>query len=88
MARTISRRATRRIAELKATLTQCKRYTLEGFFVGEDTDPAHAWRQLESSRNARLTDGEDGTFTISVHSNYWYTLSAGASDGKAEGQEP
>jgi hypothetical protein len=76
MTRTISRSATRQIAELQGRLTECRAYTLENGFHGQPIDPTRAWEALGWYRNARLTDKGDGTYTVSVHSNLWYELRA------------
>ncbi len=75
--RTIPRSATRKIAQLRATLTACRSYSLSGNFSGAPVDPAEAWTQLASFRPAKLIDNGDGTYTVRLHSNHWFTLSAG-----------
>ena len=67
----------RRIAELQSELTKCRVFTLENQFLGQDTEPKWAWRALYGAlySKTRLTDNEDGTFTVHVHSNRWYELS-------------
>jgi hypothetical protein len=74
----VPRNRTARIAELKASLTRCRVYTLENLFAGSDTDPAHAWAALYHFNSARLHDCGDGTFTVHVHGNRWYELAPGA----------
>lgn len=80
---TIPKNATRKIAELAQRLTACKVYTLDNGFIGEVCDPAWAWKALES-RGAKLYDSGDGTYTVQVHSNCWYELSAPAAPAKSE----
>ncbi len=74
--KTVSRSATRKIAALQGRLTVCKVHTLENGFHGQAIVPARAWEALFSHSHARLTDHEDGTYTIHVHDNCWYKLSA------------
>jgi hypothetical protein len=74
--KTISRSATRQIAELKEQLTDCRVYTLENQFIGKTVDPAFAWKALAANRSARLTDRENGTYTVHIHDNRWYELRA------------
>jgi hypothetical protein len=73
--KTISRTSTRKIAELSKTLKTCKSYSLDNGFAGVTADPAWAWKQLADGR-AKLTDHENGTYTVQVHGNLWYKLSA------------
>jgi hypothetical protein len=72
---TIPRNHTRRIAQLCEQLTRCKVYTLENGFIAHPAEPHHAWAAL--GHGAKLTDNGNGTYTISVHSNHWYELTAG-----------
>lgn len=72
--KTVSRSATRRIEALKEQLTECQVYTLENYFTGTAVEPRYAWEALARSPRARLTDREDGRYTVSVHSNCWYEL--------------
>ena len=74
--KTISRSATRQIAALQQQLTACRVFTLENYFHGKPVDPAFAWKALAANRSARLTDNENGTYTVSVHSNCWYEMRA------------
>ena len=73
--KTVSRSATRKIAALQGRLTDCKVYALENGFCGKTTEPRYAWEALFRSSHARLTDHEDGTYTVHVHDNCWYKLS-------------
>lgn len=73
--KTISRSATRKIAALKEQLTACRVYTLDNGFSGKAVDPAYAW-EAHARNRARLTDDENGTWTVRVHSNCWYELRA------------
>ena len=73
--KTISRSATRQIAALQEQLTECRVYTLDNGFSGKAADPAFAWETL-ARNSARLTDDENGTWTVRVHSNCWYELRA------------
>lgn len=72
--KTIARNRTKFIAELQTVLTNCRVYDRDaGCLV--TTDPAHAWRALAASRNARLVESTDGDkYTVHVHSNLWYEL--------------
>lgn len=74
--RTISRRATRIISGLKDTHTQCKKYDQDtGDMI--DCDPAEAWEALTASKNARLYESTDRLlYTVHVHSNRFYRLTA------------
>lgn len=72
--RTVSRRATRQIADLKKQLTCCKVYTLENYFHGKEVEPEYAWKALETGLRAKLTENDSGTYTVHVHSNCWYEL--------------
>lgn len=72
----IPRSATREIAKIKAKDFQCKVYTLENCFVGEECDPAHAWRSFKEFSMAKLTyDDSIQRYIVRVHSNWWYYLS-------------
>lgn len=73
--RTIPRNATRQIRSLQLRLGFCKVYTLDNCFTGQATDPANAWHALER-RNGKLRDNGNGTYTVRVHSNCWYELTA------------
>jgi hypothetical protein len=73
--KTIPRNHAKRITELKATLHTCRVFTLENYFHGKDADPVHAWAALERYQG-KLTDHEDGRYTIHIHSNCWYELRA------------
>lgn len=73
---TIPRNRKARIATLKATLTKCRAYTLGNYFADADIDPAFAWEQLAKFDFAKLRDNGDGTYTIRMHSNCWYELTA------------
>jgi hypothetical protein len=85
--KTISRSATRKIAELKERLTGCRVYTLGNQFQGKAVEPRHAWEALAASSGARLADNGDGTCTVRVHSNYWYELRAAQPEAPAEAEE-
>ena len=74
--RTIPRNHKAKIAQLKATLTNCKVYTLENYFHGKDVDPKYAWEQLDKFYAAKLTDNGNGKYTVHLHSNCWYELTA------------
>jgi hypothetical protein len=74
--RTIARSSTRQIAALRETLTRCHAYTLAGYFIAQPCDPKYAWESLEKF-SGKLRDNGDGTYTIHLHSNHWYELSAG-----------
>jgi hypothetical protein len=71
--RTVGRSSTRQIAALQERLTDCRVHTLANGFAGTPVDPGRAWEALAAG-HARLTDNEDGTFTVRVHSNCWYQL--------------
>jgi hypothetical protein len=73
---TIPRNHAKRIAGLKARLTTCTVYTLDNYFRGQPADPASAWAALERGLHAKLTDRGDGRYTIHIHSNCWYELTA------------
>ena len=72
--RTISRSATRQIAELREQLTTCTVYTLDNNFHGRALDPKYAWEALDRSKSARLIAATDGSYTVHVHDNHWYEL--------------
>jgi hypothetical protein len=63
----------RKIAQLKEELTECRVYRLENNFTPRDTDPSHAWHMLATGLRARLTE-RDGAYTVHVHGNLWYEL--------------
>lgn len=73
--KTVSRSATRKIAALQGRLTNCRVYTLDNGFHGQGIAPNRAREALFSHQHARLTDHEDGTYTVHVHDNCWYKLS-------------
>lgn len=75
--RTISRAATRQIAELRERLNHCHVYTLDRYFIAAPVDPRHAWTALER-HGAKLRDNGNGSYTVSVHSNHWYELTEDA----------
>jgi hypothetical protein len=76
MPRTIGRNQSRVIAGLKAELTICQIHSLAGDFRGRPCDPAQAWDALAKHPRAKLSDCGDGQYTIRVHSNLWYRLTA------------
>ena len=83
---TIAKNRTRLIAQLKTDLTRCRVYTLGNQFLGADVDPAHAWAALACNSRAKLTSAAaKGTYTVHVHSNCWYELSAPDPAVRAEG---
>lgn len=83
--KTISRSATKRIAELQATHTRCVVKSLRDDFEAKDCDPRSAWDALARYRNARLYDDGDH-LTVHVHSNLWFVLRVGVPDNE-EGDE-
>lgn len=74
--RTVARNATRAIAAIRENAPTCTVHLTSGNFGGERVDPAEAWDTLNRKRSAKLTDNGDGTWTIQVHDNYWFELSA------------
>lgn len=73
--KTISRNSTRKLAELRSTLKTCRFHGRDNGFAAVPADPERAWAALSSGR-AKLTDNEDGTYTVQIHSNSWFKLSA------------
>jgi hypothetical protein len=71
--KTISRTSTRVIAEIKAKNLVCRVFSLRNDFHAREVDAAFAWGLLAEGR-AKLRDNENGTYTITVHSNEWYEL--------------
>lgn len=51
-----------------------KCYSLSNNFDGEAVSLDVIHRELESGHNTKLTDQENGTYTVHVHSNLWYTF--------------
>jgi hypothetical protein len=76
--KTIPRNRRKFIAGLAVTHTACSMYDQDsGNMI--TTSAAYAWRALEMHRHARLTESSDGTtYTVHVHSNQWYKLTAAA----------
>jgi hypothetical protein len=73
--KTISRRATRQIADLKERLTDCQVLSLRHDFKRTPCDPAWAWAELYKYHQARLSVNAAGTiWTIHIHGNLWYEL--------------
>jgi hypothetical protein len=74
---TISRAATRKIADIKKLPLTCKVFSLSNHFAGIECDPAYAWNELARFDFARLRVNDAGTtWTVAVHSNLWYELRA------------
>lgn len=76
MTETISRRATRRIAAIKAKNLTCRSHTRRNDFVGRDCDPAFAWQALDDFGSG-LTVRQDGRFiiyTVQKRSGDWFVL--------------
>lgn len=73
--RTIAKTSTRKIEDIKAHMKTYKAHTLDSGFRGVDCTPEWAWSRL-AFRSAKLVDNGDGTYTIRVHGNEWYRLSA------------
>lgn len=71
--KTISRTSTRVIAGIKEKALVCRVFSLRDDFKAREVDAAFAWRLLDEGR-AKLRDNENGTYTITVHSNEWYEL--------------
>jgi hypothetical protein len=84
---TVSRNARNRIAFLRGHLAECKVYTLENGFQGKAADPSFAWDTFDRNPRTKLVTGTDDSYTIHVHDNLWYELSATQAKGqdKAEG---
>lgn len=75
MTTTIARNATRKISAIKTKNLQCKVYTLDNYFIGEQCDPDCAWRALANGRRTKLYyDDSAKHYTVHVHSNCWYRL--------------
>lgn len=73
--KTISRRATKKTAAIRAAVTHGQVYSLSNdFHPGEIKNMDYVWDTLASNADARLVDNEDGTYTVSVHGNLWYKL--------------
>lgn len=73
---TIPRNHTRIIAEIRERVTSCLIYAERHDFVAQACEPKRAWDQLREYNFAKLTTDPDGGWTIHVHSNLWYRLSA------------
>lgn len=82
---TISRRATRKIAAIKAAVTRTVVYRLDNDFVPAEVPAQAAWDALATFTFARLLDREDGTYQVSVHGNLWYVLHTEAPDPSKAG---
>lgn len=71
--KTIARNRTKKIAEIKAAVTGVVRYDEStGNMVPSTAEAALA--TLAQFDFARLKDNENGTYTVTVHSNLWYEL--------------
>jgi hypothetical protein len=74
--RTIARNATRQIAVLQATHTECKVYTLGNYFTGRDCPAERAWEAARKFPRGKIRLNADGSVTIRLHSSHWYELRA------------
>lgn len=76
--KTIPRNRRKFIAQLATTHTVCSMYDQSsGNMI--TTAAQYAWRALDTYPHARLTESSDGTtYTVHVHSNLWYRLTAPA----------
>lgn len=71
--KTIARNRTKKIAEIKAATTSVVRYDQSSGNMVPSTADA-ALDTLTRFDFARLKDNENGTYTVTVHSNLWYEL--------------
>ena len=72
--KTIARNRAKKIAEIKSAVTRTRIYTLDNGFSGQDSTVDAAFDTLNRYDFARLRDNENGTYTVTVHSNLWYEL--------------
>jgi len=63
-------------AAVFATATACYSHTESGYFAAEPCDIAVARTALYATRDASLRALGDGRYTVRVHSNEWYDLTA------------
>jgi hypothetical protein len=83
---TIPRNHTKRIAELTKTLTRCNVFSRHNQYVATPVDPAVAWGELQEYHFARLMDSGNGKYTVWVHSEHWYELTAAENSNNLEAQ--
>ena len=74
MTPTIPRNHKKKIAAIRATIARTTLSTLGNGFTAVEVAATHAWDELEGYDFARLTEDVEGKYTISIHSNRWYTL--------------
>lgn len=72
--KTIRRNAHRKIAELAAAAMATRLYTLSNDFCPIVVTAAAALDDLAHNSFAKLTDHENGKYTVHVHSNRWFYL--------------
>lgn len=72
--RTIGRNQTKKIEDVFSQAKACWVYTLDNFFIAESVDPEVARRALNKHIHAKLRDNGNGTYTVQVHSNFWYRI--------------
>lgn len=76
MTRTIPKNHTRKIAAIRAAVTGCRAHTQHNDFQGVGVDPQMAFDALARYPFAKLYDRDEGRWTVHVHDNYWYELTA------------
>lgn len=72
--KTIRRNATKKIAALATEVMATRLHELSGGFVGAPVPVTAAFDALATYDFAKLTDHENGKYTVHVHSNRWYYL--------------
>lgn len=72
--KTIRRNAHRKIAAIAKATMLTRSYSLSNDFVGVPVAVEVAITYLETYDFARLTDHENGKYTVHVHSNQWFYL--------------
>jgi hypothetical protein len=78
----IPRSSTRTLDHLNATLQFC--WVVEPDTSPRFVDPALAWGDLHSHEAARLTEEQDGTYRVTVHTRLSYVLARSATSIPAD----
>lgn len=67
---------TKKAAAIFENATRCTSYSLYNGFAGDDCDPKYAREALHNGLRAKLYENTKGGYTVHVHSNCWYELTA------------
>ncbi len=76
MPKTVSKGHTKKVTAIfdAADPSSGKCMSLANNFTGESVPLDVLRRELATGHNTKLTDNENGTYTIHVHGNLWFTF--------------